>query len=383
MVPLKANEINEEWIRKNLPKDITKKSADAICKAMNRDVEQRTRKTSVFFGETIVIKKPPIPPEPDTPYKKIAIGLAVLLVMGIIFFIRKGGKKEDPIVIASDSIDSSIASDSIDSSMTNDSLTTTPPQNQPKEIEKFTVKGVSFNMVRVEGGTFQMGATPEQGSDVKDDERPVHSVTLGSYLIGETEVTQELWEVVMGTTVSQQRDKEDKDKPLCGVGRDYPMYYVSWNECIEFIDRLNSLTGQQFRLPTEAEWEFAARGGNKSGHYKYSGSDEIDNVAWYDNNSKDKTYPVRIKQPNELGIYDMSGNVMEWCEDWDGEEYYNSSPSYNPKGPSEGSYRINRGGSWFDSAWDCRVSSRGSFTPDVCDDDLGFRLALSSLTIDR
>lgn len=216
--------------------------------------------------------------------------------------------------------------------------------------ETITVNGVSFTMIKVEGGTFQMGATSEQGGDADSDEKPVHSVTLSDYYIGETEVTQELWEAVMGS------------KPSKFKGSQRPVERVSWNDCQGFIKKLNQLTGKNFRLPTEAEWEYAARGGNKSKGYKYSGSNTIGNVAWYDDNSNSQTHNVKTKSPNELGIYDMSGNVWEWCQDWKGN--YNSGSQINPTGPSSGSRRVGRGGSWSDDAEGCRVSFRGSSFPD-------------------
>ncbi|MBR4156726.1 MAG: SUMF1/EgtB/PvdO family nonheme iron enzyme [Bacteroidales bacterium] len=225
--------------------------------------------------------------------------------------------------------------------------------------ETFTVKGVSFTMIAVEGGTFKMGATSEQGSD---DEKPVHNVTLSDYYIGETEVTQELWQAVMGTNPSYSK------------GNKKPVEKVSWDDCQEFIRKLNQLTGMNFRLPTEAEWEYAARGGNKSKGYKYSGSNTIDNVAWYTSNSGSKTHDVKTKQSNELGIYDMSGNVWEWCQDRYGS--YSSSSQTNPTGSSSGSYRVLRGGCWGGSAGSCRVSYRYYFSPDDRYYNLGLRLAL-------
>ncbi|MBE6346189.1 MAG: PEGA domain-containing protein [Lentimicrobiaceae bacterium] len=226
--------------------------------------------------------------------------------------------------------------------------------------ETFTVNGVSFTMIKVEGGTFSMGATSEQGSDADSDEKPVHSVTLSDYYIGETEVTQELWEAVMGTNPSYFR------------GSQKPVENVSWNDCKEFITKLNNLTGMNFRLPTEAEWEYASRGGNKSKGYKYSGSNTIGNVAWYWDNSGSTTHNVKTKSPNELGIYDMSGNVWEWCEDWYGS--YSSGSQTNPTGPSSGSNRVDRGGGWINNAEYCRVSNRSSFSPSDRSGNLGFRV---------
>lgn len=225
-----------------------------------------------------------------------------------------------------------------------------------------TVNGIKYNMVWVEGGTFRMGATSEQGSDAYSDEKPVHSVTLSSYYIGKTEVTQALWKAVMGSNPSEFK------------GDNRPVESVSWDDCQAFIRKLNALTGQNFRLPTEAEWEFACRGGNNSRGYKYSGSNYIDNVAWHWDNSGKKTHPVATKSPNELGIYDMSGNVREWCSDWKGD--YSSGAQTNPKGPYDGSYRVNRGGSWGSDAGYCRSSDRGLNSPGYRSYYLGLRLSL-------
>lgn len=234
--------------------------------------------------------------------------------------------------------------------------------NYTPNVKTFYANGVSFDMVEVRGGTFRMGAISEHDSEAYDREKPVHSVTLSSYYIGKTEVTQELWQAVMGSN------------PSIFNGENLPVEYVSWNDCQEFIRKLNSMTGQNFRLPTEAEWEFACRGGNNSRGYKYSGSNYVDNVAWYCDNSGDKTHLVATKSPNELGIYDMSGNVYEWCSDWRGG--YTSGAQTNPKGPYDGSYRVNRGGGWYLSARCCRSSNRNSISPDYRCDDLGLRLAL-------
>lgn len=222
-----------------------------------------------------------------------------------------------------------------------------------------------FDMVYVEGGTFTMGATSEQGSDAYSDERPTHSVTVSDFYIGKYEVTQAQWRAVMGSN------------PSYFTGDNLPVKQVSWDDIQEFITKLNTMTGKTFRLPTEAEWEYAARGGNKSKGYKYSGSNTLDNVAWYTNNSSRKTHPVGQKQPNELGLYDMSGNVWEWCQDWYGS--YSSSSQTNPTGPSSGSCRVLRGGSWVRNARRCRVSYRDGRTfPDYRSYDSGFRLACSS-----
>ena len=226
--------------------------------------------------------------------------------------------------------------------------------------ETIKVGDVEFVMVHVEGGTFTMGATSEQGSDADSDEKPAHSVTLSSYYIGQTEVTQALWKAVMGSN------------PSYFEGDNLPVERVSWEDCQEFVSKLNRLTGKNFRLPTEAEWEYAARGGGKSRGYKYSGSNTLGSVAWYDDNSG---HPVGTKSSNELGLYDMSGNVWEWCQDWKGG--YSSSTQTNPKGPNSGTYRVSRGGCWYYDASYCRVSFRDYFTPSISYYYLGLRLALS------
>ena len=226
------------------------------------------------------------------------------------------------------------------------------------------VGNVSFEMVYVQGGTFQMGATAEQGSDAYDGEKPVHSVTLSDFHIGKYEVTQGLWKEVMGENPSYNK-----------AGDNYPVEMVSWEDCQRFIERLNSRTGLNFRLPTEAEWEYAARGGQKSRGYKYSGSTYgLGSVAWYEGNSGNRTHPVGQKQANELGLYDMSGNVYEWCYDWYGR--YSSSSQRNPSGPASGALRVLRGGSYSFSARHCRVSFRSGVVPGIRT-DLGLRLVLA------
>ena len=217
-------------------------------------------------------------------------------------------------------------------------------------------------MVYVSGGTFTMGATSEQGSDAWDNEKPAHSVTLSGYYIGKYEVTQKLWKAVMGSNPSNFK------------GDNLPVENVSWNDVQEFLRKLNAMTGKRYRLPTEAEWEFAARGGNSSRGYKYSGSNSLGSVAWCKDNSGSRTHAVGTKSPNELGIYDMSGNVWEWCQDWYGS--YSSSSQRNPQGPNSGSYRVSRGGSWSYGARFCRVSDRRNLTPGYRNRNLGFRLAL-------
>ena len=242
--------------------------------------------------------------------------------------------------------------------MSENHLNTSEPSKQT-----FNVNGVEFKMIKVEGGTFSMGATSEQEYDALSCEKPVHSVTLSDYYIGETEVTQELWEAVMGSNPSYFEGDNQR-----------PVENVSWNDCQKFIKKLNRLTGKEFRLPTEAEWEYAARGGKYSRGYKYSGSNNADEVAWYDSNSGSKTHPVKTKKDNELGLYDMSGNVWEWCNDWWG--CYQSNSQTNPTGPSEGESRVLRGGGWCYFDMGVRVSRRDYLTPGYRHIIIGLRLAL-------
>lgn len=242
-----------------------------------------------------------------------------------------------------------------------------------KKQEKLTfeVKGVSFTMILVEGGSFEMGCTSEQGTDCHRNEEPWHYVTLTEYYIGQTEVTQALWKAVMG------------EKKYEYLGDNYPVGWVNWFECQEFIKRLNLLLSSElgsrlFALPTEAQWEYAARGGHKKPPYqfKYSGSDILGSVAWYKENSNKKFHPVATKSPNTLGIYDMSGNVQEWCQDWKGA--WSGNSLINPQGASSGTYRVIRGGSIFSDKSECRVADRCNYRyePQECINSIGFRLVL-------
>jgi formylglycine-generating enzyme required for sulfatase activity len=232
-------------------------------------------------------------------------------------------------------------------------------------IEKQTTD-FGIAMIYVKGGSFTMGCTSEQGSECRDNEKPAHQVTLSDFYIGKYEVTQKQWRAVMGTDPPKLRFKGCDD---CPVER------VSWNDIQDFIKKLNQKTGKKYRLPTEAEWEYAARGGSQNRGYKYAGSYNIGEVAWYDGNSSNKTHAVGGKKPNELGIYDMSGNVWEWCNDWYGN--YSSGSQRNPQGPTSGTYRVLRGGGWNLIARFCRVSNRSSFNPGYRGYNCGFRLAVS------
>ena len=235
----------------------------------------------------------------------------------------------------------------------------------------FTVNGVTFKMVPVEGGTFLMGSQDDELPPAMDSGKPVHQVTLSSFYIGQTEVTQDLWQAVMG------------DNPSAFQGNlQRPVEQVSWEDCQVFIQRLNEMTGMDFKLPTEAQWEYAARGGNKSRNYVFAGSDQRDEVAWcwttvptHDAADADYgTMPVACNKPNELGLYDMSGNVFEWCQDWYGT--YSADDQINPTGPELAMQRVMRGGCWVVSSRYCYVWYRMCLIPDMSGSDIGLRLAL-------
>lgn len=286
------------------------------------------------------------------------------------------------------------------------STTGTRGSNERKNLT-FEVKGVKFTMVYVEGGTYMMGAQKSDPAganydpEAQDYESPVHRVSVDNFYMGQTEVTQALWKTVMG------------DNPSYFNGENLPVEMVSWDDVQEFIKKLNQMTGRTFRLPTEAEWEYAARGGESTSLYtgeniRISGvinSPNLDKLAWYGgncgqdytyragcdvskgwdisdwdekqyNDSKGGTHPVGLKQPNRYGLYDMLGNVWEWCSDWFGKDYYSNGFQTNPKGPSLGSYRVIRGGSWDSYACCCRVADRCYISPDYRDQYIGFRLVL-------
>ena len=232
---------------------------------------------------------------------------------------------------------------------------------EPSNTTEYTVNGVTFAMVNVEGGTFTMGANAGD-TNASDNENPAHQVTVGAFAMGQTEVTQALWQAVMGTN------------PSHFVDANKPVEKVSWDDCQEFIAKLNEMTGKNFRLPTESEWEFAARGGNKSNNNLYAGSNDIAQVAWYDDNSGDISQIVATKAANELGLFDMTGNVWEWCSDWFGD--YSADEQTNPAGPATGEETLLRGGIWCSSAKKCRNSKRFGAAPDFADDDMGLRLAM-------
>ena len=233
--------------------------------------------------------------------------------------------------------------------------------------------------VYVQGGTFEMGS-----NDGDNDEQPFHTVTLNDFYIKRYEVTQSEWGMIMGNNPSHFN------------GDNLPVEQITWFDAVQFCNKLSELErltkfyaingtdvtmnwdADGYRLPTEAEWEYAARGGNQSHGYTYSGSNKLDDVAWYWDNSGSSTHEVGTKQPNELGIYDMSGNVWEWCNDWYSSSYYSQSPNDNPHGPSSGSIRIRRGGYWANVPSNCRVADRAGDAPNSSHNYLGFRIARSA-----
>ena len=218
------------------------------------------------------------------------------------------------------------------------------------------------NMVEVKGGTYVMGGTPEQGEEAFNDEKPPHKVSVSTFYIGRYPITQEQWKAVMG------------NNPSYFQGERHPVEQVNWMDCQDFVVKLSKMTGIKFRLPTEAEWEYAARGGNKSKGYKYSGGYLLTQIAWYNENSGGTSHEVGEKVPNELGIYDMSGNIWEWVQDWKGD--FTEDEQTNPIGPKEGDEKVCRGGGWNREHDRCRVSYRGDDLPDLRYRSLGLRVVM-------
>jgi len=226
------------------------------------------------------------------------------------------------------------------------------------------IEEILKDFVQVDGGTFIMGAPDSIGAD----DEIQHSVNVATFYMQTTEVTQELYELVMGENPSENK-----------AWKDMPVTNVSWEDCQAFIKKLNEITGKEYRLPTEAEWEYAARGGSKSLGYLYAGSNTLSEVGWYDENSGEAIHVIKEKKPNELGLYDMSGNVWEWCSDWYGPYRTDVKGSDNPKGPDNGEYRVLRGGSWHGNANGCRSTIRGRINPGGRYDFIGFRLVLPAV----
>ena len=352
--PVIASEQTEEKILKNLPKGISDSVKKTILSSMKMQKEERCPSVSIMLADLSassvenaqneqnenLTKKSNVTQVIKKTHKKHSMRIAwsVAGIIGLVAVVWMA------IMVFRDISDKS--------------------QSFNEELAIPVNSNVYVELVKVEAGSFNMGATPEMQEPYRN-EKPVHRVTLtNNYYIGKYEVTQALWQAVMGSNPSQIK------------GDNLPVETVDWNDCQGFISKLNAMTGKRFRLPTEAEWEYAARGGKKSRGYQYSGSNTLGDVAWYDGNSGFKTHAVGTKQPNELGIYDMAGNVLEWCQDRYGS--YSSSPQTNPTRAVGGAGRVNRGGSWYSSARDCRTSFRSTLvTSDIRSDDLGFRLVLS------
>ena len=339
-----------------LPANITLSTRKAIDAALQLDKNKRPQSIAAFLeildgtpaeaelvedykeSYTAQIIDKPTPPKQNTRLRRKGLWITLIYmamivgVLTLLLLVSKCADEKEPITLAS-----------------------TETIEKAKELETFTVNGVSFDMVRVEGGTFELGS---DDSDAYDDQKPVHFETVRDFYIGSTEVTQDLWEAVMGSNPSNFK------------GGNLPVERVSWNDCLTFCERLSELTGRSFRLPTEAEWEYAARGGNRSLGYKYSGSNDIGSVAWYDGNSNGKTHSVASKQANELGLYDMSGNVWEWTSDL----WSDRSNNYNVE--RDESFRVDRGGGCNDNARDCRSAIRYGDDPDRRFNNFGLRLAL-------
>ncbi|MCQ2254885.1 MAG: bifunctional serine/threonine-protein kinase/formylglycine-generating enzyme family protein [Bacteroidaceae bacterium] len=364
--PISAATISSGEKQKPLPEYISTVTRNAIEKAMQINKNLRPQSMAEFkelfeddtvpYGgspvsfrvvnpepepEPQLVPEPPAPapepqPQPPTPEQK-SNDVKIIEFIGAVAIIT--------IIISVLSIWWSGAWGTFESGGDSTSVDSTDIEPTLDSLITINANGVDFNMVLVKAGTFTMGATPEQGSDAFDDEKPAHEVTItNDYYIGQTEVTQALWKAVMG------------DNPSQFEGDNLPVDCVELEDCQAFIENLNTLTGRTFRLPTEAEWEFAARGGNNSKGYKFSGSNNVNEVAWYSNEIHQTYYPVATKISNELGIYDMSGNVWEWCQDWLGN--YSSSAETDPEGDNRGSVR---GGGWHYeqfAARYCRVSQR-------------------------
>lgn len=374
--PPKAFDLNANIVAEQLPTSLSSAQKEVITKAMNPNKFERTATVKDFVQalnefSPKQVEKVEATPKEEKVEKEVAsknhhsetkrmgqststkpaawkyaaiVAVVVALIVGAFFIISsQQEKKPQPAEGVS-------------------------PVKEADGTLTYTVNGVTFKMKYVEGGTFMMGANEDDGiNDIAtEQEKPRHSVTLSNYYIGETEVTQALWKAIMGSN------------PSYFIDDNMPVEHVTWSDCQKFIGKLNAITNATFSLPTEAQWEYAARGGNKSQGYLYSGSNKIDDVAWYEDNSGETSHAVGTKQANELGLYDMSGNAWEWCSDWYGN--YNASSQNDPTGSSTGQYRVNRGGSWAAPARFTRVSYRFNLSdPNSNDVAFGLRLALRKL----
>ena len=250
-----------------------------------------------------------------------------------------------------------------------DSSISKPGRSQSESYSKealLVAESILKSMVLIPEGKYNMGCTADQGQNCSSDEHPVHSVSISSFYLSSVEVTQGWWMAIMRNNPAYNKRSED-----------FPVESVSYLDVSMFIDSLNKLSGLTYRLPTEAEWEYSARGGNKACSYLYSGSSDANEVAWTSNNSYSKSHVVRLKAANELGLFDMSGNVWEWVSDWYGK--YTSASQNDPRGPSSGIERVIRGGSWAGSPDFCRNSLRFRYLPEFKSSFIGFRLALDHI----
>jgi formylglycine-generating enzyme required for sulfatase activity len=369
--PLVAEEELDEVskLRKELAE--TKKTKDLLETALKSQLKEKEKKVEVKPKPVVVSPPPQVipplvtpspPPPPPSPPKSnknrslmltlVVVGL--IMIFSIVFWIN--GDKQDNIQKELEATQQTLSEQekvNKDLKSKQEQLQKQKQQLQEQKLqqEQLLQKEKQKNqyvidMVFVESGTFMMGCTEEQEGNCFDNEYAVHKVSVNSFYIGKYEVTQAQWRAVMG------------NNPSYANGDNLPVESVYWIDVQKFIEKLNVLTGKSYRLPTEAEWEYAVRGGNKSRKYKYSGSNSPSDVAWFASNSNNKTHAVGSKQPNELGIYDMSGNVLEWCADWWDEEY-SSESQINPVGPESGSFHVNRGGKCSSGAKGIRVSVRG------------------------
>lgn len=305
--------------------------------------------------------RPPQPPKPPQNNKKnslspiaiIAIAVSALaIIIALFIFVIK------PLVFDGNDSEGRRTTERINDTQISPESTSNPATSTNDRI----LAQIENDMVTINGGTISIGATYEQENPM-DREYPIHEVTISSFKLSRYEVTQEQWQAVM------------TENPSHNIGANRPVDNVSWNDCQRFINRLNQLTGKNYRLPTEAEWEFAARGGNNSRNCQFSGSDYADGVAWHSGNSGNTSHDVGQKQPNELGLYDMSGNVFEWCSDFYGN--YSYGHQYDPTGPSSSSsnQHVGRGGGYNLGAKFCRVSGRTPGKANYKSTSLGLRLA--------
>ncbi len=352
-----------------LPANLSESLRRTIQKSMTYSNKQRTQSIAEFMslldGGAQPLVQPPVKPATKPAKERSWWWLWLLLVAfvcAVAWFAAPSSVTPEPEPIEE------VSSEQSSKSVAPDSKSESKQTNFTE-----TACGMSMKMIWVDGGTFKMGS-----NNGEDNEKPIHDVTLDGYWIAETEVTQAQWEAVMGTTIQQQQEKSEYDWGLVGVGDNYPMYYVNYDDAKEFCSRLSSVTGRKYTLPTEAQWEYAARGGEGATMYTYSGSNSIGSVAWYEGNSNYSTHEVKKKTPNELGLYDMSGNVGEWCLDYYDSNYYSSSPKTNPSNRSRSVYRVTRGSCWFSNESDSRVAIRGSGYPSYRGSSLGFRVVIVS-----